>query len=240
MTIRAVAVVIPARNEAALLPACLASVQAARRRLEVENPEISTHVVVVLDSCTDATPAIVDVAPGVLAVTVSAQRVGAARAAGVEAVAERTAPLSGDRVWIANTDADTIVPSHWLTRQVSLADHGFDLVVGTAEPRRSEIDPDVLAGWWARHTMADGHEHVHGANLGIRLATYLAAGGFPPTAAHEDVHLVAAARAQPCEWIATDRTRVLTSGRRASRTVGGFGSYLQSLADSVADDVESG
>ena len=40
----------------------------------------------------------------------------------------------------------------------------------------------------------DGHEHVHGANLGFTLAAYRAVGGFPHLPVHEDVELVRALR----------------------------------------------
>ena len=44
--------------------------------------------------------------------------------------------------------------------------------------------------------------------------------------------LVERARARTARWVATDTTRVRTSGRRASRVAGaGFGSYLAALED---------
>ena len=67
--------------------------------------------------------------------------------------------------------------------------------MGTVEPRPGDLSPAALSAWHQRHTTADGHDHVHGANLGFTLAAYRSAGGFPPVPTHEDVALVAAARA---------------------------------------------
>ncbi|WIX76503.1 glycosyltransferase [Amycolatopsis carbonis] len=53
--INAVAVVVPARNEAALLPRCL---DAVRRSLALLPAGTARTVIVVADRCTDATPAI--------------------------------------------------------------------------------------------------------------------------------------------------------------------------------------
>lgn len=223
-----VAVVIPARDEEALLPACLDSVETALAHLHRERPDVESRVVVVLDSCVDSTSAVVAARPGVTALAVSVGLVGAARAAGVAALGEwATSPR---HTWIACTDADTLVPPHWLTEQLRLADSGLELVVGTAEPQPADLPAEVRDAWWARHTMADGHEHVHGANLGFTLEAYLAVGGFPPLPLHEDVALVSALRSAGRRWVATDATRVVTSGRHEARAPGGFAAYLEDLA----------
>ena len=49
----ALAVVIPARDEEVLLPACLESVARAVVALATAHPDIETRVLVVLDSCRD-------------------------------------------------------------------------------------------------------------------------------------------------------------------------------------------
>ena len=73
----------------------------------------------------------------------------------------------------------------------------------------------------------DGHLHVHGANLGMVAEAYVAAGGVPPLALAEDHALVAALRARGSRLVATGRIPVVTSGRRESRTVGGFADHLR-------------
>ncbi len=222
----AVAVVIPARDEEVLLPACLESVHVARDVLHLAHPDVRTEVFVVLDECRDDTAGVV-ARHGVRAVTSRAGNVGAARALGVETAAEWAEDRGG--LWIASTDADSVVPPHWLLTQVHLAAHGRDLVVGTVSPRPLDLSPEVLAAWHARHTLSDGHEHVHGANLGFSLEAYHHVGGFAPLPVHEDVELVEAMRRASLDWVATGAIDVSTSGRRTARAPLGFASYLEGL-----------
>jgi hypothetical protein len=77
----------------------------------------------------------------------------------------------------------------------------------------------------------DGHRHIHGANLGISATAYLRAGGFPPLACHEDVHLVSQLERCGARIAWSCRPRVTTSTRLECRAVGGFGDYLRSLAE---------
>jgi hypothetical protein len=81
--IRAFGVIVPARDEQDLLPACLASLRQA------------------------------------------------ARAAGARELLRRTRRLDPASVWLATTDADTLVPASWLRQQAYYAGHGWDAVVGT-------------------------------------------------------------------------------------------------------------
>ena len=225
----AVVVVVPARDEQRLVGACLDSVAHAVRVLRAAHPEVRTRVVVVLDVCGDGTAAVVAGRPGVQAVTSTAGNVGEARALGVEAASAWAEATGGGRVWIANTDADSEVPGHWLLAQWRLAAAGHHLVVGTVTPRPGDLPPDVLTAWHARHSRADGHEHVHGANLGFSLEAYCSVGGFAPLPAHEDVELVESVRRAGLSHVATGAIDVSTSGRRAGRTPVGFASYLGDL-----------
>ena len=225
----AVAVVVPARDEEELLPACLESVAQAQEVLLDALPDVLTRTFVVLDVCRDGTAEVVAGRPDVVAVPSLAGNVGAARALGVGAAAEWAAGLVRGPLWIASTDADSVVPARWLLAQVELAASGRDLVVGTVAPRPVDLDPDVLAAWHARHSSADGHEHVHGANLGFSLDAYDRVGGFAPLAVHEDVELVAAMRRAGVDWVATGVISVTTSGRRTGRAPHGFAGYLEGL-----------
>ena len=74
-----------------------------------------------------------------------------------------------ERTWIANTDADTLVPRDWLVRHHRLgSDH--DLVLGTVRPTITADNTERLQLWSTAYMPDDGHHHVHGANLGIRGA----------------------------------------------------------------------
>lgn len=219
------AVVVPARDEEDLLPLCLASVHVARSDLARVLPDVTCEVIVVLDACTDATEDVA-LAHGVTVAHSPHGLVGAARAVGV-----RTALAGRDpaRVWIANTDADTVVPPHWLVRQAELAEDGHDVVTGTVEPGFADEDPGLLARWHARHVLAEGHPYIHAANLGIRGSTYEQLGGFDHVATHEDLFLVTRAVRAGIEVTATDAVRVRTSSRLTARAPNGFASYLRHL-----------
>lgn len=223
--------VVPARDEERLLPGCLAALHRSVLRARRDRPLSSFSVTVVLDSCVDGTADVL--ARAALAgteletVVVDHGLVGPARDCGVEhAVRDDPDP---EQVWLANTDADTVVPEHWLSVQLDLADRGCDVVIGTVEPRRDDVPPDLLAAWHRGHRLVEGHPHVHGANLGLSLAAYRRAGGFPPVGIHEDRTLVERLRATGAACVSTDTTRVVTSGRRWGRAVGGFADYLSAL-----------
>ena len=133
-------------------------------------------------------------------------------------------------MWIACTDADSAVPADWLQTQLLHARSGVELLLGTVRPDPQELAAGVLAAWRLRHLIADGHPHVHGANLGVRADTYLAAGGFPDVASHEDVLLSRAVRAAGGRVLSTGASPVLTSGRSNGRAPEGMAHYLRELA----------
>lgn len=227
----AVGIVIPARDEEALLPACLDAVEEAVRVLHDEHPEIVAHVFVVLDACGDRSAQVVAAHRDITPVVTQARNVGLARALGVSAAAEwaTSLPAGTAGLWLAHTDGDSVVPRHWLRAQVRLAGEGRELVVGSVQPHPGDLTPEELALWRARHSSADGHEHVHGANLGFTWDAYEAVGGFAPIPTHEDVELVGAMRRAGVDWIASGKLAVTTSGRRVARAPGGFAHYLEEM-----------
>lgn len=225
-----VAVVVPARDEELVLPACLEALDVARQELRRHRPELSVTVLVVLDRCLDGSASLVAQHPRVESLAVSAGCVGMARAAGASHVLAREDSL--EQLWLASTDADSVVPPHWLVAQVEIAESGRDLVLGTVEPH--DLADHLLGRWSRRHRLLDGHPYVHGANLGVRASRYVEVGGFPDVALHEDVLMVAAVKATGAPWLATDSTRVRTAGRLDARVTGGFATYLRDLAEAVA------
>ncbi len=223
------AVVIPARDEELLLPGSLASVAAAVRAAE-DQCGVQSSVTVVLDSCTDGSEAVVAGLQSqwgpeldLRLVAGSFGLVGAARAAGIAALPQRSG------LWISSTDADTVVPPDWLIRQHRLASLGYGLVLGTVVPNAADLSAQELALWQLQHDLAEDHPYIHGANMGFSAAAYRRAGGFAPLAAHEDVDLVSRIKAVGTPWIATDQTRVVTSGRRDGRAPEGFSRFLSQL-----------
>ncbi|WP_460466650.1 glycosyltransferase family 2 protein [Calidifontibacter terrae] len=226
MRVRELFVVVPARDEEALLPACLQALQAA-----VAASPVRVTTVVVLDRCTDGSAEVVAEHPWVVPVVSDAGQVGSARRIGVREAVRHAGIDDPDRCWLASTDADTLVPPDWLAIQVGFADAGNDAVLGTVVPDGGDLDPRVLRRWHQRHTLQEGHPYVHGANLGVRLSAYCAAGGFPPIAVHEDVELVAALRRTGASVVATATMQVRTSARTLGRTPPAFAGYLRELED---------
>jgi glycosyltransferase involved in cell wall biosynthesis len=224
-----VAVVVPARNEERLLGTCLSSVVRATEALGRIRPDVSVVVVVALDACTDRSARVAAGYPSVSVVTTSGG-VGRARALGVDHAVHlarcRTA-AAGDRVWIACTDADSRVPEDWLILHVQLAEAGADAVVGPVEPE-NDPEPAALSRWVRARHEAGGHQRVHGANLGVRLSTYRAAGGFRSLLANEDVALVEAVR-RVGGRVEETPAGVVTSLRDTARAPEGFGPYLHDL-----------
>jgi glycosyltransferase involved in cell wall biosynthesis len=219
-------VVVPAHNEETLLPACLTALRRAARRLSVP-----VHLLVAADSCTDGTVAVAR-ACGAQVVGIRARSVGAARAAGMTELLRLTADLDPATVWLATTDADTVVPPNWLERQVAHADRGWDVVLGTVTVADwSEHPSHVPAAFAARYHSGDRpHPHVHGANIGIRASAYRAAGGFRPLRSAEDHALLAAVAEAGCSVLRADDVTVETSGRRQARAPDGFSHLLRTLA----------
>ncbi|MFI8351989.1 glycosyltransferase [Streptomyces cyaneofuscatus] len=229
MSAGTVAVVVPAHDEEALLPAALAAIGRAARHPALAATRVLT--VVVADDCRDRTPAVARDA-GALVVDAAFRNPGRARAAGVRhalARAEAAAPVT----WIATTDADSVVPHDWLAHHLARAREGWQAVVGTvalpstsplAAPHRIRYEatrPPTGTPW--------AHPHVHGANLGVAIAAYRDVGGFPSLATGEDRALVEALERRGHRVLRTAHCPVLTSPRLQARAHGGFGDYLAAM-----------
>ena len=224
--IEAAGVVVPAHNEEKLLATCLTALTKAGRALGVP-----FYLLVMADACTDRTAAIAR-ACGAQVLDIQARRVGAARAAGMTELLRLTAPRDPAAVWLATTDADTVVPPGWLVRQLTYADQGWDVVLGTVTVADwAGHPPQVPAAFDALYEFGDGpHPHVHGANLGIRGSAYLASGGFRSLRTAEDHALLAAATQAGCSVLRASDITVETSARKHGRAPSGFSQLLLTLA----------
>ena len=225
--IEAVGVVIPAHNEEDLLPACLAAVRQAARPVA----PVPVHVIVVADSCTDQTAGRA-ARSGASVLRIQARCVGAAWAAGMWQLLRRTWHLDPATVWLATTDADTLVPPDWLSKQLRHAAAGWDAVAGMVTVTDWAGQPPHLAAVFRQH-YGHGrgtHSHVHGANLGFTARAYLAAGGFQPIATAEDHALITALSAAGSRILRSTEGSVRTSARRHARAPRGFSHLLSSLA----------
>jgi glycosyltransferase involved in cell wall biosynthesis len=223
--IQAAGVVVPAHNEEELLPECLTALRRAAAALTTP-----VHLLVAADSCTDRTAALAR-GHGARVIGVRARSVGAARAAGMAELLRLTAGSDAAAVWLATTDADTVVPPGWLGRQLTYANQGWDVVLGTvAVADWDGHPPDTPAVFEARYRFGAGpHPHVHGANLGLRASAYLAAGGFRPLRTAEDHALLAAVTEAGCRILRASDIAVTTSSRRRARAPHGFSHLLRTL-----------
>lgn len=220
--IERVEVVIPARDEEASIGAALRAVDVAAAGVAVP-----TRIHVVLDGCVDDSLGAIRCTSSAVPVEVvvcGATTVGAARALGVERATAGRPPGS---TWIASTDADSTVAPDWLAAHLSLADAGFGAVAGTVTVTDWTARPASLPELFRRrYERARGPGPIHGANLGVRLDAYLAAGGFPALACGEDRALVAALRALGTTIAYTRLAPVTTSARMEGRACGGFADTL--------------
>ncbi len=232
-------VVVPAHDEQDLIADCVAGIRGAAAHPALA--AIPVHLVLVLDACRDETgsraTAVLDLPGPPLAatvVTVAVRNVGRARAIGADRACAVSAAIDPEVVWLATTDADSVVPADWLAHHLDLRRRGADGCAGT-----------VVVDSWREHavsteqafnavyrpdgTMAFGHPHVHGTNLGVSMAAYLHAGGFSPLATGEDHALWHALDDAGRRLVATPEAAVTTSGRRRGRSPAGFAGTLGRL-----------
>ncbi len=214
-----IGILIPVHNEEALLGECLEAALIAARHPGLLGE--SVQILVVLDSCSDASGAIAQTF-AVQRLEVQARNVGHVRGVGARHL------LNQGARWISCTDADSRVAPDWLVAQLAL---NADAVCGTvtvdtwSEGFDSAAQIRYLQGYQAR----DGHRHIHGANLGISAGAYIRAGGFEPLACHEDVQLVRDLERCGALIAWSHSPQVVTSARLEARAQGGFGDYLKSL-----------
>lgn len=211
-------IVIPAHNEEHTIADCLQAALVASRNPRLRDEPVL--LVVVLDSCCDDTGAIA-AQHGVEVLRVDARNVGVARAMGAEWL------LAQGARWLAFTDADTCVSADWLAEQLDL---DADVVCGTVGvddwTPHGENAALIRLHFAETYTDADGHCHIHGANLGVAAEAYRRAGGFQHLACSEDVALVEALKACGARIAWSARPRVTTSARCQARAVGGFADAL--------------
>lgn len=228
-----VTVVIPARDEAGSIVASLDAIRTARQYLPTS---VTTSCVVVADGCHDDTAAIArrwsaaNAQPCVV-VECSERSAGAARALGTSVAISDAARLGvhPTTLWLAHTDADTVVGVEWLVSQLDVADRGVDAVAGIVD-----LDGPVSAGLSRRfrahyRVNADGtHSHVHGANIGMRASTYLDAGGWDARPTGEDHDLWHRLKAVGT-CVSSTAIVVRTSARLVGRAPAGFADDVLAL-----------
>lgn len=239
LAVRAVIVAIPSRNEQERIAACVRSVRAAAQRV---GDGVRVVIVVASDDSTDDTDIILEsLADRHLVFWVRGvwRSAGGARRT---AVAYGSSLIQSDRlswanVWIASTDADTTVPESWLADQLRFADVGYDAVAGLVDLTVDyDLSDELLAGFAAQYTViGDSHDHVHGANLGVRGSAYWAADGFPHVDLAEDHALWNELHRRKFRLVSPVDLRVSTSARLVGRAAGGFADTCAEIFDYNVD-----
>lgn len=233
MNISSFLIVVPAHNEAELIASALSALQKAMAGV----PSAHCLALVVADTCSDRTADIVrefddsrfQVIEGGFGSAGASRRNGVRH--GLKILEAHG--YSREHIWLANTDADSQVPPHWLSCQNNFARQGFDAVLGTVEPwLPSDSDKTHLSRierWHGSHRLAENHTFIFGANLGVSVLLYDKTEGFSSVALGEDLALVKNLLQHGAKIKSTDQNRVKTSSRLRSKVHGGFASYLASL-----------
>ena len=223
-----VGVVIPARNEQLTIGRCIESV--------IKSYEASSRcgklwIVVVADQCTDMT---VEFAHRELelqgeVIECSAGSPGTARRLGAAAVMHHFRAEDPRLLWLANTDADTRVPTDWISTHLQHADGNAVAVAGIVELDADDLRSDVKELYRETYKLAaDGtHTHVHGANLGVRADAYLDVGGWSDVTVSEDHCLWGRLMRRGWRLNSPAASVVHTSGRLRGRATGGFADTLR-------------
>ena len=241
-----IGIVIPAHNEAMTITKCLASVQTAIEQLP---STITATMLVVLDSCSDDTLALVKSFKfkcvrvesvqfksaqakntkientDVNYLCCDYQCVGQVRDLGI-----RHAIASG-ATWLACTDADSVVTPDWLIQQIAhIKAQPTDMICGVVSVDSwAHLTPQTRKDYMAHYQDKMGHRHIHGANLSFSAEAYLAVGGFAPLPCHEDVDLVKRFESTGYAITWSNRVRVITSSRLQARATEGFAAFLANL-----------
>jgi hypothetical protein len=234
-----VLVAIPAHDEEAEIAGCLEHVARAVRLASSTYGPVT--VAVAAHRCTDdtfgtASAALSDLPGRHLVVRDEVSHtVGAVRARLVAGWASRHQPEPG-RTWVLSTDADSHVPPDWIIGTLAEARRrGAVAVAGMVELRGWDAPPEVRERYRALIDAGlrdDGHTHVYGANLAVRLDAYLRVGGF--RAGHgEDQDLVDRLREAGEPVVSLLSPLVRTSAREPGRAEHGLGALLQRLHESA-------
>jgi hypothetical protein len=222
--IRTVGIVVPVHDEEDLLPDAL---QALDLAIDGLSPSISCRVVLVIDSCGDASWTIAGcwaARRNALVVRRECKSVGLARRSGFSVLLARWPEVDLAKTWLATTDADSRVPPDWLSVQVDAYLSGIDLWAGRIKV--SEESGTVLR-WTERY--AAEQDPIHGASLGFSAARYEELGGFGSLLSGEDRDLYERAVAAGLRIRHDSRAIVVTSSRRKGRAPRGFAGVLRSL-----------
>jgi glucosyl-3-phosphoglycerate synthase len=241
-------VVVPARDEEALIGACL-------RALAIQTGATSDEyeVLLILDRCTDGTEArareISGAHPSLRLHFLDGpgEGSGPARRVGMDAACARLLQVGRPEGLIACTDADTVVAPDWLAAQLRAVSEGARAIGGRIALADDGTLPDSVAYSHAEHgrlrherLLSDPgrlgkaeHWQFSGASLALTAEVYREVGGLEPLTALEDEGLerVLCQHGIPIQRLLS--VRVTTSPRLEGRVRRGLSYDLSRIARSV-------
>lgn len=234
-----IAICIPARDEAGRLPQLFAAID----RLQVPAGSRIT-LCLLLDGCSDASLSLATAYRSTArhrVVTDTAERAApnAGRARDAAMRLGMAAVGQGDAI-LLSSDADSVPAPDWIRTMAGALAHA-DVVAGDVVRGGNHPDQDRIERHYARlfalRRQVDPvpweatvvHHHASGANMGLRAATYVAAGGFLPLASGEDARFVDDAARAGLRVRRDAASIVHTSDRRAGRVHGGLATMLCDL-----------
>ncbi len=222
-------VVIPARDEAHTVAACLAALAH-----QTVGPA-AFETILVADACSDETETVARAAARRLGLVLTVLQgpgagSGPARRLGMDAAADRLEALGHHDGLIATTDADSTPAEDWLARQLAHLAQGATVVAGLIElypdevvrlpgpvRRRREHDARRRLSEVAGRDPGAEHHHFAGASLGVTAETYRRVGGLDGCAALEDEAFGAKLARHGIPVIRPADVRVRTSARTDGR-----------------------
>lgn len=242
------AICVPARNEAAVLPQLFGAVE------RLERVGVAPRLCLLLDSCDDASLALARDYAASASMPVIVEEAAASDANAGRA--RHRAMMLGDRSLngegvLLTTDADSIPSRDWLQAIVSGLRQA-DVVAGKVVRTVTRSNPlvDRLEAYYeALHALRRSldpvewegkptHHYASGANLGLPVASYRRLGGFEPLANGEDGRLVDDAARAGLRVRRDAACVVHTSDRRFGRVAHGLAGTLRTLdRDGEAIDV---
>ena len=251
-----VSVIIPAKDEAAALPATIAALAAQVDLQGQPLPFSSFEIIVLANNCTDATVAVLQrlmqqvpqlvLHAAALTLPPAEAHVGRARRLLMDEAGARLEALGRPAGIIASTDADTVVAPTWLAAIQAEIRFGADAVGGRiltkstgradCQVRRYEVRDAAYRVLCARledlidPAPADPwprhHQHF-GASLALTVRAYRRVGGLPAVRFLEDEALCQALRRHDLCLRHSPLVQVLTSARQLGRVEVGLSWQLR-------------
>ena len=229
-SLRALGVVVPVHNEEAVITSALEAIERALRRL---SSGIDCRVAVVLDTCEDSSfnrVAQWSTGSSALVLCSRGRNVGQARKIGCDALVSTFSEFDRNAIWLATTDADSIVPEEWLRVQIASFEEGVDVWAGRVGVADwTERTPGVIARW--KKLYASERMPIHGASLGFTASAYVELNGFRELRSGEDRDLCERAKDIGLRVHHDKRAVVMTSARQQAHAPHGFAHALDELVE---------